>query len=980
MFAQGGEAMSWGGTEQLKRWFDKTHQEGRPLRWYVRLTAALILVGGVICLVDVLAITVRSGVEGKDQGWPWGLREESSGGQFATMPSVFRMASVHLLITISGDQLIARYTVKSSSGEALAAPVLSAESAGNSTAIVNNLLGQISIAQFRDGITGNRHEWTTLSFGTPELQVTGDKTTVTISSNSFRLLLGQQYIDVNPPAELTDGLSEDLEFADPSGIQVLDVTGARLTSAANGDTDMQRDNSTTTAVLREPGANWTTGLRSIGGINLPGVGGTLQRLASTVVYVVLLWSLTRVYRNLSQLRRDVQSVVVVSRNAVGVIVGALIALSVLELSYQLMFWIQPRSRVGPLLAGPTGLMVAGAVVLWPAACWRVKPAEKGREDRRRWSGPLAMVLVALAYLITLAAWLGVHQLTRSQVLLATPGLVVLVYLLGTLVLGRSDRRPVPYGVLAGLLAVVLGSTVIWPVLVYIGFYKGSAHHAQLYVNLIGKWIYFVAAIISLIGLCVMAARVIGVLSASHLRHLRSRPRGHRWTGGVPRSAKKQRRMWRWIWRVGGGAVIVITLLATVPSLIDQSQIRNSHAEGLVPPSLAFYSGLYRALPQLLDWLLLGMAIAVLLSVSRAARRIASSRTKAHRTAAYQLATRQLAIPVMMLILFSVYSYYYNSWVITNYTWLYLPVTPILGLIILGWVVLPAKLARADQTLMPGKAIRLTLRAWRKAEFADSQRQKIVSNGDDLCDALLKEGASASYDRTFHLLSRAQDELGEQHDKWQRTAHARLNEAFDHQGELPDPRTGLWGALAGALLGLVPGGILLVATHPGSAWSGYPVLDFLGFTAWILFMWPALGWAFGYFLPYIRGRNGISKALWVYTAVGASLPMNLLWLDGHDWKTTAIYYLELFAFLVITGVVLGDLMALRSAGMSPLAWIQVHNWRFLITWSTAVIAAIGTAAVTFLSTAATDLGQQTITTVTGQTTSASSSVPGTSSHR
>ncbi len=154
-----------------------------------------------------------------------------------------------------------------------------------------------------------------------------------------------------------------------------------------------------------------------------------------------------------------------------------------------------------------------------------------------------------------------------------------------------------------------------------------------------------------------------------------------------------------------------------------------------------------------------------------------------------------------------------------------------------------------------------------------------------------------------------------------------------------------------------------------------MLDFLGFTAWILLIWPALGWAMGYFLPFIRGRNGINKSLCVFLTLGASLPMNLLWLDGHEWKITAIYYLELFAFLVIIGVIIGDLVALAAADMSPLAWVQVHNWRFLVTWSTAVLAAIGTVTVTFLSTAATDLGQQATTAVIGQTAPAPTSVPG-----
>jgi len=80
-------------------------------------------------------------------------------------------------------------------------------------------------------------------------------------------------------------------------------------------------------------------------------------------------------------------------------------------------------------------------------------------------------------------------------------------------------------------------------------------------------------------------------------------------------------------------------------------------------------------------------------------------------------------------------------------------------------------------------------------------------------------------------------------------------------------------------------------------------------------------------------------------------------------------------LVIIGVIVGDLLALFSADMSPLAWIRVHNWRFLVTWSTAVLAAIGTVAVTFLSTAATDLGQQATTAVIGQNVPGSTPVKG-----
>jgi hypothetical protein len=125
-----------------------------------------------------------------------------------------------------------------------------------------------------------------------------------------------------------------------------------------------------------------------------------------------------------------------------------------------------------------------------------------------------------------------------------------------------------------------------------------------------------------------------------------------------------------------------------------------------------------------------------------------------------------------------------------------------------------------------------------------------------------------------------------------------------------------GALTGAVLGLVPACILLLVTHPASDWSGYPVLDFLGFTGWVLFIWPALGWAIGYFMPFIQGGNGINKALWVYAAAAASLPMNLLWLDGRDWDATLVYYLELFAFLLILSVILCDLVDLCYGPRPP----------------------------------------------------------------
>jgi hypothetical protein len=999
--------MTLGGPGNAERRLVKV---ARDMPWHQRLIAALILAIALIALLDVLASAVSRAVENNDSSWPWGLREASSGSPPATAPPGLRLASVHLVIAVSGDDLTASYTVTSSSGPALATQAQAAESAGSGDQMVSDLLGRISVAQFKNGFTPGQYESTTLEFMTPQVVVNGGATTVTIDSSPYRLLLGQQYIDV-APASVAAGPPGDVQFTYPSGLALLHPAGASLISVSPADpktgvasTDLRRGNAVVTATLYEAGTNWTTGLRSVGGMNLPLGGAMLQRLASLVTYLALLWSLTRICGKLSPLRSDVRSVAAASTNAVSVIVGALIALSVLSFAYQLMFEMTSNNLVGPLLAGPTALSVAGTLVLWPVLCWRVTATggqsagenQDAAQDqsaganqgsgKRSWPGQAPLLLVAVAYLVLLNFWPGrSNQVTWWPIALALPATVIVVYLLGILLLGRGNLTPrVRSVVLASLLAVVLAATLGWPVLVFTGFYEGKT----LDVNLIGKWIYLAAAIVAVSGLCVLTARVIRVLAASHIEHLEplpDRPGRRR----VPRTLEQRRRMWGWTWLLGGAAVLAVMLAATIPSLIHQSQVRDPHAEGLVPNFLTSYvsaANLFRALPQLLNWLFLALAIAVLLSISRAARAQAAApiapplpgaeeaEARHVTTDHYQLAARRLAIPVMMLILFSAYSFFYHPWIVSDYTWLYLPVTQLLGLLILTWV-LPAGQATAPQTLEPGRAIRLTLRAWRNADFADSQRQQLMGNADDLRKEVLGTGSPDAGDQAFFRLAGAQSRLAERRDNWQRSARAHLREAFDHHGEPPDPAAGRRGALVGVLVGLAPAVMLFLKTRPALGWSGYPVLDFLGFTAWLVLIWPALGWAMGYFLPFIRGRNGINKALCVYIAVGASLPMNLLWLDGSEWKITAIYYLAGFAFLLIIGVVLSDLMALVSAGLSPLAWVQVHNWRFLVTYSTAVIAAIGTATAAFLSTAATDLGQQTVTSVTGQSATGSTPVHG-----
>ena len=269
---------------------------------------------------------------------------------------------------------------------------------------------------------------------------------MTIASDPFRLLLSQQYIHVSPPAGTTDGPSGDLELAYPSGLQVLDVNGASLTSTAGGSIDMQRGGAAVSAMLREAGANWTTGLRSVGGTGLPVIGSPLQRLADLVAYIALLWGFSRICQNLAPLRDDVQSVVLAGMNAVRAIVGAIVALAALGFGYNLMFGLLPKGT-GPLLAGP----VASAPGRRRRGRWRAGDARW--HWARRAAARAAARGLALGVgpgpdgadrlrLPELPHRLGRHRpVTWWQAGLAVAGIVGLVYLLGRLLLRPSALRP-----------------------------------------------------------------------------------------------------------------------------------------------------------------------------------------------------------------------------------------------------------------------------------------------------------------------------------------------------------------------------------------------------------------------------------------------------------------------------------------------------------------------------------------------------------
>ena len=897
--------------------------------WFAHVAVLLILAASLAISVSWLVSAVGLGAHTSVDGW-WGARQGSYWEQVGSAKNRPTLKSRDLVITIHGDELTAQYTLTAPAKTALSAETLTAGNGDTGNDLVNNVLGSISIAEFRYGLTGSHYTPEYLTFHGPQLTVSGGMTTVAASSDPLRLDLHHQEISVaEPPGIAVKGPDKIQIYA--SGIHVLAASGAQLADVAKGKADLYRDGkpaNITVSAGSNSGQDWLAGLRSLGGVTIPVVNGLFTRLSGLFDYIVLFWALSAIRK-----AHPSNQIFAVARSIVFTIVAGLAAVAFLGFMLDVgavLFPDQNSLSRAEAVAGPVALLVAGAGLVWPAVCFRIGSGKRARYCRASISRSFALpfgsycmligsgkrarycqasisrsfvLLFAACYIVLFGYWIalyevmGINLFTNFHVLAGTAMVVILVWLLVWRLLGIAGT--IPWLVSAGMLSVVLGATIAWPVL-YFGSWTPSWDDVP-HVNVLGKWVFLVVAILTALGLCVMTFRVTEALMMSRRR--------------------------QWVLTIG---ISIVIGAAVLPDTIRYVQLADPHASGWEPANLW---DLFDALPQLLDWLLLALAIVVAMSLpaTRNARPLA----------------RRIVISIGLLLLY---------W---NITWLYVPVTLIVGLIMLDRLVFPKQLADKKVSRHPGtsaQAIRESIAGWRCAEFAAKQRQTLASSSDALLE-LVKDNRP-NYAKRVESLARVQDYLAEERDRWQNEARQFEAQAFDQRGKTPVRRTAVTGAVLGAILGIIPVSITLLTTHPAPDSSGFPMLNFFGGTAWSLFGWTVLGWFIGYSLPLMRGRNGSEKALWLFIAsIGATLPTDVIWSDSGDWLQTLIWSVELLIFLMAAGVYLCDFRILRVAGLRVVDWFTVQNWHFIVTWSTALVAAIGTALVTFLSTTAADFSHQ-----------------------
>jgi hypothetical protein len=913
-------------------------------RWRgLRAVAAVVLLGAVlIAAIDSLAWDAVPAVTHFEDSV---LTPPGPSAWEAAASKGLTLTSKSLQIAIRGDELTATYTVTAPAGSPLGTRAETDDDPNTGNDLVDNVLGHVTVAEFRYGFTGQNRTPADLTFEPPTLTIAATPTshkklidTLTVRSDQFRLYRSRQQVAVRSPNS-TDGTPAPLIQVSGPGAEVSVPVQVAVHDSGGGSVDLVPakgfdGSAPVTFTLSEgrSGQSWVEKLRAIGGISIPIAGTTLNRLDNLFVYAVVLWSLAAARRRLAERGTDDGGVIEVTQQSVAVIITAFAAVAVIGLAEDVASPLLPPTAYGleaaATAAGPLALLLGGTIMVWPLACWRRNRDQHARGQAAAPAmasghGVLASRLFRflpwmLSLLVTAGYWLflngsGINPGSHPDVIVGMGAVLLAAPLLVRRACGGSDLATSL--VSAGCVAACFAGTLIPGLL-------------QYPVNPYGKWTYLIAAVAAVAGLCVLCGRATQVM----FRRYRERLVATRLKNRPGKVSERLDRRLRVMSRTAITAVCAAIIVAVIPGAISASGVTGPKTVGLVANDL--YQ-LFDALPQLTDWLVLYLAaLAVLLLPAVPGGRAAA---------------REIAIPILMMLL------YWND------IWFYLPVTMAAGYFLIRWLLLPARLADASRAARsPWAAIRVALAGWRSAEFAGAQRTALSSGSTDFLKSALLDKEWAKYQEQVDTVDRAQQELGARQDRYQLVARTAARTAFSYAGSPLHWQAGLIGALTGGILGLIPTAINLSTSPPLFDSGSYPLLTFLGSTAWNL-EWVGIGWFIGYFLPLLRGSTGTGKGMWLFlVAAIAPLPNALVWNDGGDWINALVINLELLVVLVLAVVIIGDIRAVQRAGFRPTDWIRIYNWRFVATWTTALAAAIGTIAITVATATITDLSQQQFT--------------------
>jgi hypothetical protein len=361
------------------------------------------------------------------------------------------------------------------------------------------------------------------------------------------------------------------------------------------------------------------------------------------------------------------------------------------------------------------------------------------------------------------------------------------------------------------------------------------------------------------------------------------------------------------------AVIVTVYLGAVGVLILP------HALDLLLHAERFEAGPWSVLPLVGDLQSL-LYVIVLFSLFVALRRVGTARA----------AIRSAPLHRVLGVIFVVLNFYWF-----DDRWLYLPVPVLLGWLLAATWLFPLRKVDLVRRLRRGRA------AISASPEKEGEQLLELSRAERRHYALIAAGTKTDLDQAAKRLSDAR----------QAASHpaATLRHRFFGVPDTASPWVfGRLGAGLGAVLGVPWMALYLVflirdgfAYGPTAAES-YPALWMFSNLFGVLTQWTLLGFALGYFFPYLRGSNAVAKAISLFvTSTFPPVVFVLLWGRQDMIGPTLWWTLQSLAFAVVLGMLM-DYRLARAAGIERSAYVEIRGLSTLIGWGGAVVGATITA--------------------------------------
>jgi hypothetical protein len=146
-------------------------------------------------------------------------------------------------------------------------------------------------------------------------------------------------------------------------------------------------------------------------------------------------------------------------------------------------------------------------------------------------------------------------------------------------------------------------------------------------------------------------------------------------------------------------------------------------------------------------------------------------------------------------------------------------------------------------------------------------------------------------------------------------------------------------------------------QPVSPWDPYPLWLFLSDLLYVLSKWTVIGFFLGYFYPYLLGNSGLRKGLFLFLAlVLPSLPLMVVSNSTtSQWQASLFWILQVFVQCMLLGLMAFDYWTLREGKLRSWQMVfEIHGLTGVGVSISSILVAAGVAVTTLLTTQATNL--------------------------